>query len=193
MNNNHIIFDLDGTVIDSSHRTTKALVDGKFCLATYFKDCNTDDLIMEDSLLPLAVYMQSLAKQGITYSIITARTLRSVDHQFLWFNKLINLNTLIFDRSSVHPSIRSLSDADYKVYQLNRLKCAHPFTRFVMFDDHPHVVATLNMEDNIIVLDAIPLNKALAVLTGASFDTPTKALDLSSVVRSPILANLVSA
>ena len=50
------IFDLDGTVIDSSHRQL-ALPNGDIDL-THWKENSTKEKIFKDELLPLARYMK---------------------------------------------------------------------------------------------------------------------------------------
>ena len=52
----YYIFDLDNTVIDSSHRQT--FVDGKLDLDAWTRD-NTKKNIRKDSLLPIAKIMKS--------------------------------------------------------------------------------------------------------------------------------------
>ena len=60
------IFDLDDTVIDSSHRATLTVDNGQVVLDldAWRKD-STYENIMKDSLLPLANYMRECIKQNI--------------------------------------------------------------------------------------------------------------------------------
>ena len=75
------IFDLDHTVIDSSHRQlTRA--DGSLDLDHWIAN-NTADKIMQDKLLPLARLMRSAYSQGHTVIICTARVLSIPDYVFL--------------------------------------------------------------------------------------------------------------
>jgi len=76
------IFDLDGTVVDSSHRHV-AKADGSFCLDGWRKNC-TPKLIMRDKLLPLAEYWKALAAfSGVHIIVCTARVIQSADLAFL--------------------------------------------------------------------------------------------------------------
>ena len=67
------IFDLDGTVIDSSHRQN-TLPDGSLDLAHWVEN-NTPEKILSDSLLPLAEKMRSVRSATDTVAVITARVI----------------------------------------------------------------------------------------------------------------------
>ncbi len=73
------IFDLDGTVIDSSHRQN-TLPDGSLDLAHWIEN-NTVDKILADSLLPLAEKMREVRSD--TVAVITARVIQDADLAFL--------------------------------------------------------------------------------------------------------------
>jgi hypothetical protein len=75
------IWDLDGTVIDSSHRYS-TLPNGDIDLPQWIAD-NTRENIEQDKLLPLARLMRSNYRQGDTVIICTARVLGVWDHVFL--------------------------------------------------------------------------------------------------------------
>ena len=75
------IWDLDGTVIDSSHRYS-TLPNGDIDLPQWIAD-NTRENIERDSLLPLARLMRSNYRQGDIVIICTARVLGVWDHVFL--------------------------------------------------------------------------------------------------------------
>lgn len=170
------IFDLDGTVINSHHRTAAARKAGIFCLQTYIKECNTPDLIAKDTLLPLAQFMQSLASKGEKYAIITARYCGDADRQFLQDNGLVNHNTILLGRDSVHKSVSRLSDADYKRYQLNRLKRIYGSDDLMMFEDIPEVISAMRGE-GIVCVDAKHLNLQLRDLGKASSSPVSKVLN----------------
>jgi len=78
---NYKIWDLDGTVIDSSHRYS-TLANGDIDLPRWIAD-NTRENIEQDKLLPLARLMRSNYRQGDTVIICTARVLGVYDHCFL--------------------------------------------------------------------------------------------------------------
>ena len=158
------LFDLDGTLIDSSKRTVKALASGQFCLKTYLAECNSPKQINKDTLLPLASYAQALAKKGDQFAILTARYLTEVDHAFLKRHGLVNELTIFLDRSTVSNEIRALNDADYKLYQLDRLESfydGYAVPHYTLFDDMPDILQALGYRDNCTTVDAVALNKAL--------------------------------
>jgi len=78
------LFDLDHTVIDSSHRQS-TLPDGSLDLDHWIEN-NTPEKIAEDSLLPLANIMRGLFRKGREIIIITARVLQDADFRFLHEN-----------------------------------------------------------------------------------------------------------
>jgi hypothetical protein len=78
---NYKIWDLDGTVIDSSHRYS-TLANGDIDLPRWIAD-NTRANIEQDKLLPLAELMKSNYRQGDIVIINTARVLGVWDHCFL--------------------------------------------------------------------------------------------------------------
>ena len=74
------IWDLDGTVIDSSHRYS-TLANGDIDLPRWIAD-NTRENIERDTLLPLARLMQSNYAHGDVVIICTARVLGVWDKVF---------------------------------------------------------------------------------------------------------------
>ena len=83
----YVIFDLDATVIDSSHRQiTKA--DGSLDLAAWKKN-STYDKVMRDRLLPLANHWKSLQeKKNVYIAVCTARVMADADYDYLNFQGL---------------------------------------------------------------------------------------------------------
>jgi hypothetical protein len=82
----YYIFDLDHTVIDSSHRQlTRA--DGSLDLAHWIENCSREK-IFRDSLLPLADQMRDLIARGKNVVICTARVMSDADYDFLLANGL---------------------------------------------------------------------------------------------------------
>ena len=80
------IFDLDHTVIDSSHRQiTRA--DGSLDLDHWIENC-TRQKIFADKLLPLARLMRSANAQGHRVIICTARVLSAHDYAYLAHHNL---------------------------------------------------------------------------------------------------------
>lgn len=79
-----LIFDLDGTAIDSTHRQN-TLPDGSLNLAKW-KENNTPEKIALDTLLPLGEQWAGGLNKKI--AIITARVLGDADYKFLKDNNL---------------------------------------------------------------------------------------------------------
>ena len=81
MTNKTFIFDLDHTVIDSSHRQiTKA--DGSLDLKNWIENC-TQEKIMADKILPLADFWRTYAAARHEIVVCTARVMGEYDHAFL--------------------------------------------------------------------------------------------------------------
>jgi phosphoglycolate phosphatase-like HAD superfamily hydrolase len=81
-----LIFDLDHTVIDSSHRQS-TLACGSLDLAHWIEN-NTPEKIAKDTLLPLADIWKNAKKSGETIGVCTARVLQDADFKFLADNGL---------------------------------------------------------------------------------------------------------
>lgn len=81
-----IIFDLDHTVIDSSHRQS-TLPCGSLDLANWIEN-NTPENIAKDTLLPLANLWKKAKNKGQTVGVCTARVLQDADYKFLADNGL---------------------------------------------------------------------------------------------------------
>lgn len=76
-----IIFDLDHTVIDSSHRAVTR-PDGTLDLDAW-RACSTWEYICRDSLLPIAQLWRSAMRRGEHIIICTARVMTAADFLFL--------------------------------------------------------------------------------------------------------------
>lgn len=81
----YVIFDLDGTVIDSSHRKA-TLPCGALDLPHWLEN-NRPEKIMLDTLLPLARVMKILANTA-TVIVCTARQIQQADIDFMEANGL---------------------------------------------------------------------------------------------------------
>ncbi len=80
------IFDLDGTIIDSSHRQL-AKPDGSINLK-HWRENNTPEKIAGDALLPLAYDWQGINRAYHTIVVMTARVMGNDDLKFLERNNL---------------------------------------------------------------------------------------------------------
>ena len=86
-----IAFDLDGTLIDSSHRSGYR-EDGKFYLEDWVAK-STWEYIQKDTLLPLYHLYHAYKEAGFTVIAVTARELREGDYRYFEQN---NLNLILF-------------------------------------------------------------------------------------------------
>lgn len=153
-----IIFDLDHTVIDSSHRQL-TLPDGSLDLEHWIENC-THEKIMADSLLPLADSMKRFYAEGHTIIVCTARSGECVsDKSFLDANGLRYHHWL-----SRGDSMEG--DAALKVRLLNEFAQSQGFAnigamRPIMFDDNLKVIQALQAE-RVAMFDAISYNRQMA-------------------------------
>ena len=153
------IFDLDGTVIDSSHRT-RFLADGSLDLA-YWQANATPRNIAADKLLPLAKQMQSAYARGnCLVMVCTARVMSASDYLFL------DMNGLQYHAITSRPEGETMPDFALKLYALHGL-CSEngwSWARFrkmaVMFDDNLSVINSLTSE-GIRVYNSTILNREL--------------------------------
>jgi len=76
------IFDLDGTVIDSSHRVPLTQ-SGNLHLSRYKRESMDREKILADTLFPLAQFMKLLIKKNCNVWICTAREMTQSDYDFL--------------------------------------------------------------------------------------------------------------
>ena len=153
------IFDLDQTVIDSSHRNPNN-PDGTINLEQYFK-LRTRKNIFRDKLLPLAKVFKQLKTEG---NYIIVATARNIDHDDVDFLKSKGLEpNMILSRKWIVEN--SVPDAELKARKLKslfNLKQFRDVPKF-MFDDAPKVIAKMR-EIGIVTLNAVKTNKKLDVV-----------------------------
>lgn len=148
------IFDLDGTVIDSSHRKATR-PDGTLDLDHWIENC-TPEKIARDSLLPLADTWRWVFPDSEVI-VCTARVMSEADHDFLIDNGLIA------DRILSRPNNNRLPDAFLKEYLLRGFatECGKTWARFadesVMYDDSVPVISHLRQQ-GMTVYNATPIN-----------------------------------
>jgi len=154
------IFDLDHTVIDSSHRQI-TLADGSLDLNNWIENC-TKEKIMADKLLPLAKLWR--IKQPFSQNeivVCTARVMGKHDHAFLAAHGLdadAVLSRAMGDRSG---------DADLKERLLRQYASdtGRSWARFsrsaCIYDDNQDVLSRLS-SIGIACYNAISLNKTMA-------------------------------
>ncbi len=123
------IYDLDGTVIDSSHRR-KFDENGNLRLS-YWRSHNTRKDIFGDSLLPLAKHMKKKMLDNIVI-ICTAREISQNDLDFL------EVNGIRYDHIISRPKGVNLADHVLKYHQLKKFLRDNPYLldrRKIMYDD----------------------------------------------------------
>jgi len=122
------IYDLDGTVIDSSHRR-RFNTNGDLRLS-YWKSHNTRKDIFGDSLLPLAKHMKKKMIGNIVL-VCTAREISQNDLDFL------ENNGLRFDHILSRPKGVNTEDHILKYHQLKKFLVQNPYLpkRKIMYDD----------------------------------------------------------
>jgi hydroxymethylpyrimidine pyrophosphatase-like HAD family hydrolase len=109
------IFDLDGTIIDSSHRATHD-INGNIDLNGW-KEKSTKDFIFQDSLLPLYAKLQEVYKNGDMVILCTARELGKWDYEY------INMHNIYYDRIISRPKGNQTKD-----HILKKNQCRYLFT-----------------------------------------------------------------
>ena len=134
---NILIFDLDGTTIDSSHRQATR-PDGTLDLA-HWRENATPEKIFQDKLLPLSQQMHKRCKAGDYTVVCTARVLSDADLEFMQ-NHGMNVDKVIS-----RPDGNQTPDAELKAKQLSQLFNLKQFKKLnkVMFDDAASVRSTL--------------------------------------------------
>ena len=107
------IYDLDGTVIDSSHRATHDQ-EGNIDLANWIAN-STKELIFNDSLMPLYTQLVNDYKNGDMVILCTARLLGKYDLEY------IHSMGIYYDRIISRPTGNQTNDGILKNSQLRYL------------------------------------------------------------------------
>ena len=134
------IFDLDHTVIDSSHRQLTR-PDGSLDIA-HWRENSTREKIFADRLMPLAKFWRRVYNANHTVIVATARQMSRFDFEYLYENGLR------FD-SVIHRQIGEETPDNI----MKRDKLAHLFSMgniqgrdCVMFDDNTSVRRTVRRD-----------------------------------------------
>ena len=129
------IFDLDDTVIDSSHRATLTVDNGQVVLdLDAWRQDSTRENIMKDSLLPLSNFMRECIQAEHTFVwVCTARNMQQADHDFLAQNGLTP--NLVLSRQLDDDT----ADDILKRKMISKLLNLKPFRdcETIFFDDKP--------------------------------------------------------
>ena len=156
----YFIFDLDHTIIDSSHRQSY-LPDGSLDLV-HWRENSTAEKVAQDTLLPLARVMASAHNVNIRIIVCTARVMASADYYFL------QQHGLFADYILSMPEGDTSGDAQLKIRLLNDFVQSQGISwkRFiqgaVMFDDNQTVIKALK-SIGLNVVDAVQTNNNLKV------------------------------
>jgi len=149
------IFDMDGTIIDSSHRqATKP--DGTLNLAAWIENA-TPEKISKDIVLPLAQQIRKRQKAGDYVLICTARQMSFADFEFLQDNGICP------DKIISRPLGNMEADGSLKAKQLSKLFNLKQFAKAskIMFDDAASVRSALR-KIGIAVLDPAKIARRAA-------------------------------
>ena len=135
------IYDLDHTVIDSSHRQA-TLADGSLDLAHWIEN-NTPEKIARDSLLPLAKQMRENFKRGAEIVVCTARVLQCADYEFLREHGL-RAHAILSRPMGDNTSDHLLKERLLREYARKRGISWARFCKFsTMLDDNQNVITHL--------------------------------------------------
>ena len=131
------IFDLDGTIIDSSHRQA-TLSDGTLNLEHWFENA-TAEKIFDDTVLPLATQVRKRQRAGDYVMVCTARNMQDADFEFLQNEGICP------DKIISRPDGNMEADGVLKAKQLRSFFNLKQFAKAnkVMFDDAASVRSTL--------------------------------------------------
>jgi hypothetical protein len=154
----YVIFDLDGTVIDSSHRHLSK-PDGSVDLVHWRENC-TPEKIFQDSLLPLANEMREVARRGHFVIICTARIFTQADFDFLDHHNLFY--NVILSRGEND----NRGDGEMKTAMLNELAQLFGYDcvgdmNAIMYDDNLKVIKAM-LDARVTCFDATKINRRLA-------------------------------
>ena len=108
------IYDLDGTIIDSSHRATHD-EEGNIDLENW-KAKSTKDFIFQDSLMPLYTQLVKDYKNGNLVILCTAREFSKWDWEFL------HIHNIYYDRVISRPKGNQTQD-----HILKKAQCSYLF------------------------------------------------------------------
>lgn len=154
-----IIFDLDETVINSSHRTPNK-EDGTLDLAAY-RARHTQENVAKDTLLPLARTMQRFIAQGYRVAILTARDMAAFDYAFLLLNGISPKHIYSRDKCKTKKHY-NMSDGAYKVEWFRKMPKSIRNGHCIMFDDAKSVKKAMR-EIGVTCLCAHKVNKRLYI------------------------------
>ena len=153
------IFDLDHTIVDSSHRQATR-PDGSLDL-DHWRENSTPAMIEADTLLPLAHEWRKVYRKGAGIIVCTARVMGPADYRYLTSRGLF-ADKVISRREGDRTPDDLLKLRGLKQYCAeNRISWRRFVKTAVMFDDNLNVINTL-ANHGLTVHNAILLNKELS-------------------------------
>ena len=153
------IFDLDHTVIDSSHRQATRS-DGSLDL-DHWREHSTPALIAADSLLPLADQWHKALAKGAEIVVCTARVMGPADYRYLTQHGLL-ADCVISRAEGDRTADDLLKLRGLKRYAAQRNISWRRFCKTsLMFDDNINVIFTLT-NHGLTVHNALAINKRLS-------------------------------
>lgn len=157
-----VFFDLDHTVIDSSHRQlTKA--DGSLDLDHWRKNC-TFSKIMRDTVLPMAYHWRRLQNHPhVDIVVCTARVMGPDDILFLKQKNLQYRDLLSRDLGDTRPDHELKLEKILRYLTQRNIPTAH-WSRFTIYDDNDSVRDILTNRLSIKAIDPRPINKRMRAL-----------------------------
>jgi hypothetical protein len=165
----YVIFDLDGTVIDTSHRY-RNLPNGHIDLEYWFAN-SIPEKIAQDALLPLADSMRKMYDAGHHIIVCTARDfspLNGVDLGMVYRHFLIDndlFSHAILHRTMAGPDHKTLGDGELKIrlledyFQGLGFSCASAACP-IMWDDNLNVIDAM-LSIGVTCFNATKYNKRL--------------------------------
>ena len=135
------IYDLDHTVIDSTHRAA-TLPDGSIDL-DHWREHSTPELIAKDRLLPLAGHWKTQRARGCEIVVCTARVMGQVDLDFLDAHGL-HFDAMISRAEGDTSPDAILKERGLRNYAYSQDIAWARFCKFsVMLDDNESVISHL--------------------------------------------------
>ena len=152
-----VIFDLDATVIDSSHRQL-ARADGSLDLAAWRQN-STYPKVMADSLLPLANHWARIQKMNNVFiAVCTARVMSDADLDYLKFKGLKAneiMSRSVTDNRPDHVMKKG------KILKFLREHNIKNLSNVTFYDDNKNVLEML-LDLGINAKDSIKINQELS-------------------------------
>ena len=155
----HFIFDLDHTVVDSSHRAATR-PDGSLDL-DHWRENSTARLIERDSLLPLAHEWRKIQRKGKAKILVcTARVMGPADY-FYFGSRGLFAETIISRKEGDTTPDDLLKLRGLKRYcAQNGISWKRFCSSAMMFDDNLNVINTLTAH-GLMVHNALEINERL--------------------------------